>query len=161
MTVPAKSLPAGLWRRFMAASYEGVILFGVAVFFGYAFSALTQYQGETGAMRHVFQAYLFLVFGVYLVWFWSDGRRSLPMKTVMVRLVDAAGRAPGKKQAALRYVLAWLFLAIPVALASTWGPAALCLMPVSWVWALFDPAKRTAYDRLAGTRLVVDEQTRP
>lgn len=161
MSALAQPLSAGLWRRFMAACYEGVILFGVAVFFGYAFSALTQYRGETGVLRHVFQAFLFLVFGAYLVWFWSEGRRSLPMKTVMVRLVDTGGSPLTKGRAALRYVLACLFLAIPVGLAASWGPAALSLLPVSWVWVLFDSTRRTAYDRLAGTRLVVDEQARP
>lgn len=138
----------------MSAGYEGVVLFGVAVFFAYAFSAILQYRGEGGPLRQAFQAYLALVFGAYFTWFWSGGRRTLPMKTVELRLLDTSGQPISTARAMSRYLLALAFLIIPVVLAQWTGPWALALMPLSWIWAAFDRERCTAYDRLAGTRLV-------
>jgi uncharacterized RDD family membrane protein YckC len=153
--------PAGLWRRSMAATYESVLLFGVVVFFGYGFSALLRFHGAPGPMRWAFQAFLFVVVGAYFVWFWSRGRRTLPMKTVGLWLVDADGRAPTPARAALRYACAWLLLLAPAAAASAGGPAWLLLLPVPYFWAAFDRQRRTLYDRLSGTRLVVEPGTTP
>ncbi len=152
---------AGLWRRFMSTAYESVVLFAVAIFFGYAFSALTQYRGESGAMRYAFQAFLFLVFGAYFIWFWSDGRRSLPMKTVSVRLINASGHSLSRGQATLRYVLAAACVLLPVWAAEHLSGWMLALIPLAWLCAAFDPQSRTLYDRLAATRLVVDESPKP
>ncbi|MGE0310475.1 MAG: RDD family protein [Lautropia sp.] len=143
------------WRRSMAAVYEGVILFGVVFFFGYAFSALTTFKGAEGVLRSVFQAYLFVVLGAYFTWFWSDGRRTLPMKTMAVTLVTGRGNAPvSKLRAAWRYAIAsLLFWGIVGAVwkASIWW---LLLWPLPFLWSVADPQRRTLYDVLAGTRLV-------
>lgn len=155
------ALPAaGLWRRFMGAVYEGVILFAVIAFFSYAFSALLQFRGESGPLRWAFQGYLFLVVGAYFVWFWSDGRRTLPMKTVALRLVDAIGRPLSRARATARYLCGWSMLLGPVTAAWYFGPAWLLLLPVPFFAALLDRDRRTLYDRVAGTRLVVDEPSR-
>jgi uncharacterized RDD family membrane protein YckC len=90
----------------MCVAYEGVILFGVVFFFAYAFSALTQYKGQSGMLRNVFQAFMFCVLGMYFVWFWSKGRRTLPMKTMGVTLVDQAGAPAGRGRALVRYLAA-------------------------------------------------------
>ena len=144
----------------MSAGYEGVVLFAVTVFFGYAFSAITQYRGEAGMMRHVFQAYLALVCGVYFTWFWSAGRRTLPMKTIDLRLVDVSGMPLSAVRAACRYILALAFLVVPVLIAQRAGLWALALLPVSWLWAVFDRQRCTAYDRITGTRLVFTPPSR-
>ncbi len=141
----------------MSAVYESVVLFGVVVFFGYGFSALVRFQGEPGPMRWAFQAFLFVVLGAYFVWFWSNGRRTLPMKTVGLRLLDRDGRPVGTGRAAVRYTWCWAMLLAPVGAAWQGGaPAWLLALPVPFLWALLDPQRRTLYDRLAGTRLVVD-----
>ncbi|MDO5102264.1 MAG: RDD family protein [Lautropia sp.] len=82
--------PATTWRRLMCVVYEAIILFGVIFFFGYAFSALTQFTGAEGWLRTTFQGFMFLVLGAYFSWFWSQGRWSLPMKTIGVKLVRHA-----------------------------------------------------------------------
>ncbi|MDO4682212.1 MAG: RDD family protein [Lautropia sp.] len=84
---PRPTQPASTWRRLMCVVYEAIILFGVIFFFGYAFSALTQFTGAEGWLRTAFQAFMFLVLGAYFSWFWSNGRWSLPMKTIGVKLV--------------------------------------------------------------------------
>jgi len=140
----------------MCVAYEGIVLFGVVFFFGYAFSALAQFKGHPGPVRTAFQAFLYLVLGLYFAWSWAHGRRTLPMKTMGVRLIDAAGRPLGWPRAILRYVIASLGWVLPLAMAARWHPAFVLLILVPFTWALFDRRRRTLYDLLAGTRLVRD-----
>jgi len=69
---------AGLMRRMAAFTYEGVILFGVLMIAGYLYSTLTgqrhALQGKAGQ-----QFFLFLVLGIYFVWFWSHGGQTVDM----------------------------------------------------------------------------------
>ncbi|MCX7272264.1 MAG: RDD family protein [Burkholderiales bacterium] len=145
---------ATVWRRFMCIAYEGVILFGVVFFFGYGFSALTQFKGQPGALRNGFQVFMFLVLGVYFVWFWANGRRTLPMKTMDVRLVDAGGIPIGRGRATARYLAACAGWLAALALATWVHPAGLLLAVVPFAWTLIDPQGRALYDRLCGSRLV-------
>jgi len=145
----------------MSASYEAVVLFGVVVFFGYGFSALTQFKGEPGLLRWVFQAYLLVVVGAYFTWFWSEGRRTLPMKTVALRLVDRHDLPASRARSALRYLLCAALALAPATAAWRFGPAWLLLLPVPFLWTFLDRERRALYDRLAGTRLVIDSDARP
>jgi uncharacterized RDD family membrane protein YckC len=147
--------PADPWRRLMSAVYEGVILFGVVFFFAYGFSAVTSFRGGEGHLRTAFQIYLFLVLGIYFTWFWSKGRRTLPMKTMGVSLIAARTGLPlSVSRAAWRYLVAsilfWGLLAVVWKLSAWW----LVLWPLPFAWALFDPRRQTLYDLLAGTLLV-------
>ena len=150
-----RSVPAPPLRRLMSAIYEGVILFGVVFFFAYGFSALTSFKGGEGPLRHAFQIYLFLVLGAYFTWFWSRGRRTLPMKTMGVALVRARSGAPlTPARAAWRYLVASVFfwgLLAAVWKASAWW---LFLWPLPFSWSLFSPKRQTLYDLVAGTTLV-------
>lgn len=108
----------GLLRRLAAFTYEGVILFGVLMIAGYLYSTLTgqrhALQGKSGQ-----QFFLFLVLGIYFVWFWSHGGQTVAMKAWHVRLVDAQGRAVSQARALCRYVLSYLWF-LP-ALATAWA----------------------------------------
>jgi uncharacterized RDD family membrane protein YckC len=149
------AVPAGPWRRMMSAVYEGVVLFGVVFFFAYGFSALTSFKGGEGPLRTAFQIYLFLILGVYFTWFWSRGRRTLPMKTMGVVLVVAASGKPlPPARAAWRYLLASLMfwgLLAAVWKASAWW---LLMLPVPFAWTLVSRRRQALYDLLAGTLLV-------
>jgi uncharacterized RDD family membrane protein YckC len=67
-----------------------MLLFGVVVVAAACCSALTQQrhalQGQVGL-----RAFLFLVIGIYFVWFWSRTGQTLAMKTWHIRLVTAQG----------------------------------------------------------------------
>jgi len=138
----------------MGITYESIILFGVIWFADYAFSALTQFKGEPGPLRHAFQAFTVLVLGGYFSFFWSGGRVSLPMKTLSLAVQTQDGGPPGTARAAFRFGAA---LAIPVAalaaghLLSAW---LYLLVPVSWLWCMLDRDAQALHDRIAGTRLV-------
>ena len=66
--------------------YEGVLLFGVVMIAGYLFSSLTQ-QRNALVGRHGLQAFLFIVLGIYFVWFWSHGGQTVAMRAWHIRLV--------------------------------------------------------------------------
>jgi uncharacterized RDD family membrane protein YckC len=152
---------AGLWRRFMGTVYEALILVGVVIFFGYGASALLQWRGDEGPARWFFQGFLFLVISVYFIGFWSEGRRSLPMKTVALRLVDLQGRPLTVKKATIRCGLVWMLVLAPAALAYAISPVWLLLWTLSFAWAAFSPRHQTLHDQLSGTRLVIDSRAAP
>ncbi|MFN5513012.1 MAG: RDD family protein [Burkholderiales bacterium] len=157
-------VPAGAWRRFMCAGYEGLILFGVVIFFGYAFSAVTRFEGhlpQTAGLRLAFQVYLLVVVGAYFSWFWSRGRRTLAMKTLGVRLVDHTGAALSPARAMARYVVALICIALPLGLAKGIGIIGLLLLPIPFMLALVLPSRNTLYDLIAGTRLIIDDPRPP
>ena len=85
---PALRTPS-LRRRMACWLYEGTLMFGVVFLAGYLFSALTQTRHALDN-RHGLQAFVFVVSGIYFVWFWSKGQ-TLAMKTWHIRLVDGRG----------------------------------------------------------------------
>lgn len=145
---------AGAWRRLMCIAYEGVLLFGVLFFFGYAFSALTQFKGAPGGLRWAFQGFIVLVLAAYFTWFWSEGRRTLPMKTMGVRLVARTGGPVSVARAMCRFAVAGAMLVATVAAATYLHPGWGILLLVPAGWSLLDPERRALYDIVCGTRLV-------
>ena len=105
-TIPTPSV----FRRLACFAYEGVLLFAVLMIAGYLFSSLTQ-QRHALAGRAALQGFLFLVLGIYFVWFWSHGGQTLAMKTWRIRLIGQDGLAVSQTRALARYVLSWLWFA--------------------------------------------------
>lgn len=146
-------------RRLACWLYEGMLLFGVVFIAGYLFSALTQTRHALDN-RHLQQAFLFIVFGVYFVWFWSKGQ-TLAMKTWHIRVVDAAGLPLTQARALVRYLLCWLWFLPPLAAGGAFGlpGTEVAVLLVGWVlvWALlsrFHAQGQFVHDAMAGTRLV-------
>jgi uncharacterized RDD family membrane protein YckC len=153
----SRLVSADPWRRIMSATYEFVILFGVIFFFYYAFSSLTRLTGAPGTHRNIGQGFLFLVMAIYFTWFWSKGRRTLPMKTMGLLVVDKNDRPVQTPQAFLRYTVAVALIAAVLAAVKYVFLAfgLLFLLPIAWT--VIDKDKRALYDVLSGTRLVVKE----
>lgn len=155
-----------LMRRMACWTYEGILLFGVVFLAGYLFSALTQTRHALDN-RHWQQAFLFVVFGIYFVWFWSKGQ-TLAMKTWHIRVVDAQGAALTQARALLRYLLSWLWFLPPLAVGGGFGlpGAEVLVLLTGWilVWALlsrFHRQRQFVHDALAGTRLVTHKTQAP
>ncbi len=160
MTVaaPAPSLP----RRLACFMYEGVLLFGVLMISAYLYSSLTQQRhalhGKSGL-----QAFLFVVLGIYFVWFWSRGGQTVAMKAWHIRLVDTQGTAVTQLRAMARYLLAWAWF-VPglVALYLSGGAASagamfgvLTLGVLGFAaLAYLRPDRQFWHDVACGTRLV-------
>ena len=139
--------------------YEGLLMFGVVFLATYLFSSLSQTRNAMDN-RNALQAFLFVIFGIYFVWFWAKGQ-TLAMKTWDIRVVNTQGQRITQTRAMLRYVLSWLWFLPPVM--SYWlfdltVKEGLVLV-FGWVtvWAVlarFHPQKQFWHDALAGTRLV-------
>lgn len=148
-----------LRRRMACWLYEGILMFGVVFVAGYLFSALTQMRNALDH-RHALQGFLFVIFGIYFVWFWSRGH-TLAMKTWHIRIVDLRGQPPSQARALLRYLLSWLWFLPPLVLIAPFrlsaGEVAVLAFGWVWIWALlsrFHPQGQFWHDAWAGTRLI-------
>ena len=139
--------------------YEGMLMFGVGFLAGYLFSSLSQTRNAMDN-RNALQIFLFVIFGIYFVWFWAKGQ-TLAMKTWDIRVVDRQGQRITQSRALLRYVLSWSWFLPP--LLFSWlldlpaiqgGVLALGWVVVWAVLARFHPQKQFWHDVFAGTRLV-------
>ena len=160
-TAPAELVAPSLRRRLACFVYEGVLLFGVLMISGYLFSSLTQ-QRHALVGRHGLQAFLFVILGIYFVWFWSHGGQTVAMKAWHIRVVDRDGRPVSEWRALGRYLLAWLWFVPALAVLNAWGVhdgGAIFGVLFAGVlgYALIsrlNPARQFLHDALAGTRLV-------
>jgi uncharacterized RDD family membrane protein YckC len=142
-------------------TYEGLVVLAILLIASLPFAGAATGRLE-GAARHLFQAYLFLVLGLYFVWCWRRGGQTLPMKAWRLRLVDRDGGPPAIQRALLRYALAALALgSSAVAAIVLWRDprshaALLALAPglATVLWSLVDGDRQFLHDRLAGTRIV-------
>lgn len=142
--------------------YEGILMFGVVFIAGYLFGTLSQTRNAMDN-RHPLQAFLFVIFGIYFIWFWAKGQ-TLAMKTWNIRVVDVHGRAISQTRAAARYALSWLWFLPPLAVSQAFrlsGPESI-VITMGWVavWAIlsrFHPQQQFLHDALAGTRLIASE----
>lgn len=158
---PARLPTPGLRRRLAAMLYEAVVLFGVLMMSGLLFSTLTDQrhalQGRLGL-----QLVLFMVLGLYFVWFWVHGGQTVAMKTWHVRVVRQDGQPLAWPHALARYALSWLWFlpALGVAAAlklHTSGQYSLALLAGVIAYAglaRWLPERQFLHDRLSRTRLV-------
>ena len=159
---------AGLARRMCSVLYETLLL--AALLFLVDFMLLPLTSPQRGDAAHALQlpelparvlsfCALFAAAAVYFVWTWTGGRRTLPMKTWRMRLVDRAGGPLTYKTAFVRYLAAWIgpglalctyVLMKPVGL----GGVAVVPLVLNYLAAFFDPERQFLHDRIAGTRLL-------
>jgi uncharacterized RDD family membrane protein YckC len=106
---------------------------------------------------------LFAAGALYFGWFWTAGRRTLPMKTWRLALVRRDGRPLDRRTALLRYAAAWIgpvlalgaYLALRRAGAGL-GALAVPVLALNFLGAFVDPERAFLHDRIAGTRIVAD-----
>jgi uncharacterized RDD family membrane protein YckC len=139
--------------------YEGLLMFGVVFIAGYLFGALSQTRNAMDN-RHALQAFVFVISGIYFVWFWTKGQ-TLAMKTWGIRVENAHGAPLTQHRALLRYLLSWLWFVPPLALSWLLSLPAIegAVLTGGWVaiWATlarFHPQQQFWHDAWAGTRLV-------
>ena len=152
-----------LKRRLSAMTYESLLIFAVLFMADYLFDTLTQSRHAL-MLRNARQLWLFVILGIYFVWFWLHGGQTLPMKTWRIRLLGPQGRPLSPGRAVARYVLLWIVLLPALGLIWLAGmdrwPAfaamlvALLLPPF---YALVDRDGQFLHDRLLGTRLVTSD----
>lgn len=131
---------AGLGVRFLSMVYETVLLVALLLAATALFVAALG-DSSRPPLRILLQLYLLLVTGIYLVWSWTGGRRTLAMRTWRIRLVNRDGGAPSVRAALVRYVCA---------------VAGIGACAAGLLWPVIDPERQFLHDRIAGTRLVRD-----
>jgi uncharacterized RDD family membrane protein YckC len=142
--------------------YEGVLMFGVVFIAGYLFGSLSQTRNAMDN-RHALQAFLFVIFGIYFVWFWAKGQ-TLAMKTWNIRLVDTNGQPVSQTRALVRYCLSWIWFLPPLLALSPFklSSAEAVVLTIGWivVWALSSRLQTNQqfwHDVWVGTRLVTSK----
>lgn len=125
-------------RRLVCLVYEALLLCGVIFLASLLFLGASG-GTQNGWLRHVFQAYLFLVIGLYFTASWRRRGQTLAMKTWTLRLVGTNDTRITLRQAITRYLWAWPCLA---------------LGGIGLLYAPFDRDRQFLHDRLAGTRIV-------
>lgn len=154
------------WRRVSCGLYEQLVLLGVI-----AFTFLLPNLGlgilfGVSLPSWLTFLYLYLVLGIYFVWYWTKSGQTLAMQTWRVRLIDQRGFTLLRRQAILRYIFGSLWIIPCVALQAIfhlekWQIIEMLFAVALFIWPLSiyldhrDPSGRQGLpDRLAGTRLV-------
>jgi uncharacterized RDD family membrane protein YckC len=169
--VSAGRAPAPLGRRFAAVVYEALLLTAVVLVAGFLTLPLVTSGGEAGLrvpalpVRTFSFALVFAAAAAYCTYFWSRGRRTLPMKTWRLMLVRVDGGPVDPRTAFVRYLATWIgpVLALAAFLVLRrfgLGAHAAWLIAFNFLWALVDPERRFLHDRIAGTTLVADHAPR-
>ncbi len=169
MITPAELnlLPSpSFWRRVSCTLYEQLVLLGVIAFtfllpnlglgilFGIALPSWLTFL------------YLYLVLGLYFVWYWTKSGQTLAMQTWRIRMIGPGGFNLTRRQAMRRYVFGSLWLVPCVLLQWYFGlqkwqiiemlfAVALFLWPLSiYLHRVSASVRQGIPDRLAKTRLV-------
>lgn len=141
-------------------------MFGVIFIAGYLFGTLTQTRNPMDN-RHALQTFIFVVAGIYFIWFWAKGQ-TLAMKTWHIKVVDRQGHNLTQAHALVRYLWSWLWV-LPPLLASWWqglNGVESVVMVLGWVatWAIlsrFHPQRQFWHDAFARTQLVATLTLKP
>jgi uncharacterized RDD family membrane protein YckC len=133
---------APVLARIAAMIYESLLV--TAVVFGASLvSVLNVVDLHVPWQMFLFRLYLLGVLFAYFSAFWLRSGQTLAMKTWRIRLVNQNGSPLTLKQAALRFILAFL---------------GLLLGGLGFWWALFDRDRQFLHDRIVGTRLIRVQQ---
>ena len=162
---------AGVARRLAASLYETLLLAALALVVGFALLPVLMAAPSipiseralpplTRTAQAISFGCLFAVFGAYFAWGWSNGRRTLPMKTWRLAMESTGGAPLGISRAVLRYVACWIGPGLAIAAyaglrPSGYGRWAVALLAINYAWALVTSDHQFLQDRVAGTRLVV------
>ncbi len=161
---------AGVARRLAASAYETLLLAAIALVVELALlpllsapAALSPQERVLPLLKPASQGIslgcLFAVLGLYCVWGWSGGRRTLPMKTWRIAMSPLAGGEVSLSRATLRYVACWIGPALAIAAYAALRPSghgrwAILMLGFNYAWAVVNIDRQFLQDRIARTRLV-------
>jgi len=154
------------WRRVSCCLYEQLVLLGVI-----AFTFLVPNLG-LGMLFNISLPswltflYLYVLLGVYFVWYWTKSGQTLAMQTWRVRMIGNGGFNLNKRQALWRYIYGSLWI-VPCVLIQwafhleKWQIIEMLFTVALFIWPLSvyldrgNPNHRQSLpDRFAGSRLV-------
>jgi len=131
--------PAGFVRRLLAIVYDLILLLAVLYLAMGALLLITAGAANQPGSPWL-SAYLLLVSFIFYGWFWINGGQTLGLRSWRLRVEEGDGRPLTWGVAMLRFSLGFLT----------------CLpLGIGFLWMLIDRERRTLYDRLSGTRVVL------
>jgi uncharacterized RDD family membrane protein YckC len=156
-----------LHRRLCSLLYDWLVADAVMLLVVAIFSLITTAAPGLSHQRSMLLAVCFLAIGGYFIYCWINGQ-TLAMRAWRMRIEDLHGRPLTPGRACVRYVLAWVWIAPPLALVAalkSWGLAGASMLEAAagaiFIWALvWSSLSRLRRDRqfwhdvAAGTRLV-------
>ena len=165
---PAAGKPnAPLARRLAAVVYESMLAAAVVLVTGFLTLPLVSPSAQathalevpSAPARVLSACVVFGVAGLYCVWSWTGGRRTLSMKTWRLWLVRRDGATVDSRTAVIRYLALWIGPAAALVAYEAWkasglGKFAVWLVLLNYAWALVDPDRQFLHDRVARTRIV-------
>jgi len=159
--------PAPLWRRLVAAAYDGLLLLALWMVTVLVDAVL---RAIAGAPRNwgTLQVCVFVVWLGFFGWFWTHGGQTLGMRVWRLRVLREDGAPLSWLGAAVRYavmLLVWGIVLTPlIALAPPLRAhphamlaSSLCgvLTLLMLAWMLFDRQQRAPHDWLSSSRLLL------
>ena len=168
MTPPTRPSLASARRRLGALAYEALLLVAMAFIAGFVFLPFLPKDASRHTLtvapplaRIAMFCALVAAAAVYYAWCWSDGRRTLPLKTWRLRIVDRRGEPLRRGRALARYAAWWIGPGVALAgyaLLHPFGHGrnALAFVALNYLWAIVDPDRQFLHDRIAGTAVIQD-----
>lgn len=157
---PASPAVPTVKRRLISMVYEVLLAFA-ALFLPFLVFEIATKASHTALVEHMRQALAFLILGAYFIHQWSRKGQTLAMQTWRIKVVQPGHAHLPLRTAALRYLLAWLWVlpGIVVAfladLSNKHKLYALLASVLAWsLTAFLDKDRQFLHDRIAGTRLV-------
>jgi uncharacterized RDD family membrane protein YckC len=163
---------ASLARSLAAVAYESLLAAALVLVTGFLTLPLVSPSAQAAhalevpgaAARALSACVVFGIAGLYCVWMWTGGRRTLSMKTWRLWLLRDDGASVDSRTAVIRYLALWIgpalaLVAYEALKASPLGRHAGWLVLFNYAWALVDPDRRFLHDRIARTRIVWSSAT--
>ena len=154
------------WRRVSCCLYEQLVLLGVIAFTFLVPNLVLGMLFNISLPGWLTFLYLYLVLGIYFVWYWTKSGQTLAMQTWRVRMIDGGGFNLNRRQALWRYIYGSLWI-IPCVLIQwafhleKWQIIEMLFTVALFIWPLsiyLDRSqsnhRQSLPDRFAGTRLV-------
>jgi len=126
-----------LLRHLAAILYDALLLIAALILIAGVW--VTTVPNEAVA-KHGAQALYFLIPLAFFHYFWSKGGQTLGMQAWRLKLVTKDGKPLSFKHSFLRYIGAYISLAI---------------LGLGYIWMLFDKEKLTWHDRISNTHLLL------
>jgi uncharacterized RDD family membrane protein YckC len=156
-----------LHRRLGSLLYDWLVADAVMLLVVALFSLVTTAAPGLSHQRPMLLAACFLAIGGYFIYCWINGQ-TLAMRAWRMRIEDVHGRPLTPGRACVRYVLAWVWIAPPLALVAGLksfglagasmlevGAAAVLVWSLAWsALSLLRTDRQFWHDVAAGTRLV-------
>lgn len=141
------------WKRLMSILYDSLLCLSILLFFGYIFSVLTNFKGDAGSQKTIFQILGYCISGAYYTGFWYNHHQSLAMKTLSLKISTTTGKPLCLAQSLFRFIVISILCIISLWLGKNVHPTLYSVIVLSFLWTIIDPRNRSLHDIISGTQL--------